>query len=150
MFKKIWGCPLYEISQYTFNYFTCWLVIIIEPQSWGTSINFLEQKPYIEVTFISHSFNLYVGQSLCLCWLCQNLVKIDTKHACWFICYLYQSPPGGTHLWVGYGCPARSFNHHPITKPEKMQICNLCPNHLFLEGPFFKPISTFYHVNWDA
>ena len=56
---------------------------------------------------------------------------------------------GGTQLWVGYGCVARSFNH-PITKPEKMQICNLCLNHLLLEGPFFKPISAFYHVNWDA
>ena len=32
---------------------------------------------------------------------------------------------GGTQLWVGYGCAARSFNHHPITKPEKTQICNL-------------------------
>ena len=59
-------------------------------------------------------------------------------------------PGGGTQLWVGYGCAARSFDHHPITKPEKMQICNLYPNLLFLEGPFFKQISTFYHVNWDA
>ena len=32
---------------------------------------------------------------------------------------------GGTQLWVGYGCAARSFDHHPITKPEKTQICNL-------------------------
>ena len=38
----------------------------------------------------------------------------------------------------------------PITKPEKTQICDLCLNHLFREGPFFKPISTFYHVNWHA
>ena len=57
---------------------------------------------------------------------------------------------GGTQLRVGHGCAARSFDHHPITKPEKTQICNLCLNHLFLEGPFLKPISTFYHVNWDA
>ena len=59
----------------------------------------------------------------------------------------------GTQLWVGYGCAARSFDHHPcdpVTKPEKMQICNLCLNHLFLEGPFLKPSSTFYHVNWDT
>ena len=34
-------------------------------------------------------------------------------------------PPGGTQLWVGYGCAARSFDYHPITKPEKVQICNL-------------------------
>ena len=58
--------------------------------------------------------------------------------------------PGGTQLWVGYGCAALSFDHHPVTKPEKTQICNLCLNHLFLEGPFFKPISTFYHVNVNA
>ena len=32
---------------------------------------------------------------------------------------------GGTQLWVGYRCAARSFDHHPITKPEKTQICNL-------------------------
>ena len=54
---------------------------------------------------------------------------------------------GGTQLWVGYGCTARSFDHHPITKPEKTQICNLCLNHLFLEGPCLKPVSTFYHLN---
>ena len=30
-----------------------------------------------------------------------------------------------------------------ITKPEKTQICNLCLNHLFFEGPILKPISTF-------
>ena len=39
---------------------------------------------------------------------------------------------GGTQLWVGYGCATRSFYHHPITKPEKTQICDLCLNHLFL------------------
>ena len=62
-------------------------------------------------------------------------------------------PPGSTQIWVGYGCAAQSFDHPPITKPEKVQICNLFLNHLFLEGPLFnmfKPISTFYHVNWDA
>ena len=58
--------------------------------------------------------------------------------------------PGGTQRWVGYGCATRSFDHHPITKPEKTQICNLLLNHLLLEGPFLKPISTFYHINWDA
>ena len=63
----------------------------------------------------------------------------------------YQFAPGGTQLWVGYGCAARSFDdHHPITKPEKTQICNLYLNHLFLEGYFLKPSSTFYHVNWDT
>ena len=56
--------------------------------------------------------------------------------------------PGG-YSWVGYGCAARSFDHHPITKPEKTQICYLCLKHLFLEGPFLKPM-TFYNVNWDA
>ena len=59
-------------------------------------------------------------------------------------------PGGGTQLWVGYGCAARSFDHNPISKPEKAQIRNLCPNHFFLEGPFLKPISSFDHVNWDA
>ena len=52
-------------------------------------------------------------------------------------------PRGGTQLWV-------EFNHHPITEPEMMQICDLCLKHLFLEGPYFKPISTFYLVNWRA
>ena len=60
------------------------------------------------------------------------------------------APGGGTQLWVGYGCAARSFDHHPTTKPEKTQICNLYLNHLFLEGPFLKPSSTFYYVNWDT
>ena len=59
-------------------------------------------------------------------------------------------PGGGTQLWVGYGCAARSFDHHPITKPEKTQICYLYLNHSFLEGPFLKPISAFCNVNWDA
>ena len=31
---------------------------------------------------------------------------------------------GGTQIWVGYGSPAQSFNHYPITKPEKTKICN--------------------------
>ena len=44
--------------------------------------------------------------------------------------------PGGTQLGFGYGCATRSFDHHPITKPEKTQICNLCLNHCFLKGPF--------------
>ena len=57
---------------------------------------------------------------------------------------------GGTQLWVGYGCAARSFDHHPITKPEKTQICYLYQNLSFLEGPFLKPNSAFYNVNWDA
>ena len=35
----------------------------------------------------------------------------------------------GTQLWVGYGCEARSFDHHPITKPEKTLILQ----------PMFKP-----------
>ena len=63
----------------------------------------------------------------------------------------YHGGGGVTQIWVGYGCPAWSFNHHPITKPEKMKICNLCLNHLFLKGPFFKKNNQyFYHVNWDA
>ena len=41
--------------------------------------------------------------------------QINNKHA----------GEGGSQLWVGYGCAVRSFDHHPITKPEKMQICNL-------------------------
>ena len=64
---------------------------------------------------------------------------------------LWQAHSGGVlKFWVGYGSPAQSFNHHPITKPEKTKICNLCLNHLFLGLFFFKQISTFYHVNWDA
>ena len=50
-----------------------------------------------------------------LCWECQSIFT-----------------PGGTQLWVGYGCAARSFEHHPITKPEKTQICYLYQNHSFL------------------
>ena len=45
-----------------------------------------------------------------------------------------KNPRGGTQLWVGYGCAARSFEHHPITKPEKMQICYLYQNHSFLRA----------------
>ena len=50
---------------------------------------------------------------------------------------------GGTQLWVGYGCAARSLDHHPIKKPEKTQICYLYQNHLFLEGPLFKTNQCF-------
>ena len=46
--------------------------------------------------------------------------------------------PGGTQLWVGYGCA------------QRRRICYLYLNHSFLEGPFLKPISAFYNVNWDA
>ena len=56
---------------------------------------------------------------------------------------LYFIPGGGTQLWVGYGCAARSFDHHPITKPEKTQICYLYKNHSFLEGPFLKTNQCF-------
>ena len=52
-------------------------------------------------------------------------------------------PGGGTQLWVGYGCAARSFDHHPITKPEKTQICYLYKNHSFLEGALFKTNQCF-------
>ena len=69
----------------------------------------------------------------------------------WDLNITWWAPGGGggrgTQFWVGYECAARSFDHHPITKPEKTQIWDLCLNHLFREGPFFKPISTFYHVN---
>ena len=60
------------------------------------------------------------------------------KSILWVIC-----PGGGTQLWVGYGCAARSFDHHPITKPEKTQICYLYQNHSFLEGPFLKTNQCF-------
>ena len=63
---------------------------------------------------------------------------LNTMHGCVSI---HQTRGGGTQILVGYGCPARSFNHHPITKPERTKICNLCLNHMFLEGSFFKPIS---------
>ena len=53
-----------------------------------------------------------------------------------------------TLSWVRM-CDPKS-DHHPITKPEKTQICYLYLNHSFLEGPFLKPISAFYNVNWDA
>ena len=53
----------------------------------------------------------------------------------WVLC---RGGGGSTQLWVGYGCAALSSNYHPITKPEKMHICDLCLNHLFHEGPFFK------------
>ena len=53
-------------------------------------------------------------------------------------------------IWIGYGRTARRFDHHPISKPEKAKVCNPCVENLFLEGSFLKPISTFYHVTWDA
>ena len=52
--------------------------------------------------------------------------------------------------WEFEKLKAWNFNHHPITKPEKMQNCSLYLNHLFFQGPFFKPISTFYQMNWDS
>ena len=58
-----------------------------------------------------------------------------------------QDPLPGGYSTLSWGTDVRpgTFDHHPITKPEKTQICDLCLNHLFLEGPFFfKPISTFY------
>ena len=36
-----------------------------------------------------------------------------------------------------------------LSKPEKMQICNPCVNHLFLEGPLLTPIY-YLPVNWDT
>ena len=53
----------------------------------------------------------------------------------------------GTQMWVGYGCAAQSFEHHPTTKPEKAQNYNLCLNHLFLEGPLFKPIGKLGRIS---
>ena len=62
------------------------------------------------------------------------------------------TPGGGgvysTLTWLRMS--SRKFRPPPITRPEKTQICNLCLNHLFLEGSVLKPITTFYHVNWDA
>ena len=40
--------------------------------------------------------------------------------------------PGGGR-WVGYGAAAQSFDHQPITKPEKTQNCNLYLNHFFFQ-----------------
>ena len=54
---------------------------------------------------------------------------------------LIPGPGGYSNLSWLYGCPAQSFNHHSITKPEKTKICNLCLNQLFLdhvERPFLK------------
>ena len=67
-------------------------------------------------------------------------VEYAGKHMCKYRSQLKRlaHTRGGTQLWVGYGCAAQSFDHHPIAKPEKMQICKLCLNHLFCEGPFFK------------
>ena len=60
--------------------------------------------------------------------------KLGLKDACISIC-LHQIcklyPRGITQIWVGYRYPARSFNHRPISKLKKMQICNLCLNHLW-------------------
>ena len=40
--------------------------------------------------------------------------------------------PGGTQLELGTDVQPKVLTHHPITKPEKMQICDLC----FVKGPF--------------
>ena len=60
------------------------------------------------------------------------------------------SIPGGysTLSWVRMCGP--KFRPPPYNKTKKTQICYLYQNHSFLEGPFLKPISAFYNVNWDA
>ena len=64
---------------------------------------------------------------------------------------MHANIPGGVlNFELGTEARPRSFDHHPITKPEKTQISNLYLNHLFLEGPFLKPRNTFYYVNWDT
>ena len=54
-----------------------------------------------------------------------------------------RGPGGGTQLWVGYGCAAQSFEHYPITKPEKTQICYLYQNHSFSLRALFKTNQCF-------
>ena len=58
--------------------------------------------------------------------------------------------PGGysTLSWVRMCGP--KFRPPPYNKTR--EDANLLPisNHSFLEGPFLKPISAFYNVNWDA
>ena len=60
--------------------------------------------------------------------------------------------PGGgysTLSWVQMCGP--KFRPPPYNKTR--EDANLLPiylNHSFLEGPFIKPISAFYNVNWDA
>ena len=85
---------------------------------------------------------LFITKKACTSWLDNSRNLTFTLSA--------NTGPGVTQIWVGYGGATRSFDHHPISKPEKMQNCNLYPNHLFFEGPFFKPISTLNQVYWDS
>ena len=58
--------------------------------------------------------------------------------------------PGGysTLSWVRMCGP--KFRPPPYNKTR--EDTNFLPisNHSFLEGPFLKPISAFYNINWDA
>ena len=40
--------------------------------------------------------------------------------------------------------------YNGISKPGKTRFCSPCVNHLFLEGPIFQSISTFYRVNYQS
>ena len=66
----------------------------------------------------------------------------------WSTAQVYSGGGGGTQLWVGYGCAARSFDHHPITKPVKTQICDLSkpfvPGICFVNGPFLSQSVAYF------
>ena len=55
-------------------------------------------------------------------WVCQTSAPYSNLGWVWM---------SGPEFWL------------PIPKLEKMQICSLCLNHLFHEGPFFNLISIF-------
>ena len=80
---------------------------------------------------MSHSWPVEKMSSLpimhfSVCWNCKAGFILESK-----VFFSW----GGTQLWVGYRGAAQSFDHHPITKPEKTQNRNLYLNHLFFEGP---------------
>ena len=101
--------------------------------------------------------SMYTSCVLRHCFLCDSLNRVGWFR--WFdpdcVIFHWFTTPGGTQLWVGYGCAARSFDHHPITKPEK--TANLQPitkpfaswRTLFKTNQYFLPyklgcISTFW------
>ena len=117
----------------------------VHPLSWLLSNNRLEKVPFVSVPHtssnrlllsnqdkgytpsVAHSLALPLGPALLNLW-----TVFQSKQTQFLLCRWiqqdlqpYMESRGGTQLWVGHGCAARSFEHHPITKPEKARICNL-------------------------
>ena len=56
---------------------------------------------------------------------------------------------GSTQIWVGYGCPAESFEP-PYKHTEEDTTFAILKGLLFKKEKKKNPISTFNYVKWDA